>query len=84
MEAHGDTAAQRNGECRHIGEKREAFAATGDPVISVDTKKLNDNFSNSGRKWYKAAEPMLAHDWPQDTIDQAVPYGVDEVTAHVG
>lgn len=42
------------------------------------------NFKNAGRKWCKTAEPVLVHDWPQDAVGQAVPYGVYEITSNVG
>lgn len=41
VEARGATPAERNEQFRHIGDQREDFAATGDPIISVDTKKKN-------------------------------------------
>jgi hypothetical protein len=41
VEARGATPVQRNKQFEHIGEQREEFAATGDPIISVDTKKKN-------------------------------------------
>ena len=41
IEARGATPVQRNEQFEHIGEQREAFAVTGDPIISVDTKKKN-------------------------------------------
>lgn len=40
-EARGASAAQRNVQFEHITEQRDQFAATGNPVISVDTKKKN-------------------------------------------
>lgn len=40
-EARGACAAQRNEQFGHIGEQRGAFTTTGDPIISVDTKKKN-------------------------------------------
>jgi uncharacterized protein YjeT (DUF2065 family) len=41
VEARGATPAKRNKQFEHIGKQREEFAATGDPIISVDTKKKN-------------------------------------------
>jgi hypothetical protein len=40
-EARGASPAQRNAQFEHITEQRTQFAATGDPIISVDTKKKN-------------------------------------------
>jgi hypothetical protein len=49
-------------------------------VISVDTKKkeLIGNFKNGGREWQPKgdAETVLVHDFPQDAIGKAVPYGI--------
>jgi hypothetical protein len=54
VEARGATPVQRNKQFEHIGEQREEFAATGDPIISVGTKKeLIGNFKNAGRQWCK-------------------------------
>ncbi|KRB80994.1 hypothetical protein ASE07_24530 [Noviherbaspirillum sp. Root189] len=42
------------------------------------------NFKNAGRTWCKEADRVLVHDWPQDAIAQAVPYGVFEITSNTG
>jgi hypothetical protein len=49
-----------------------------------EKKELIGNFKNAGRTWCKTAEPVLVHDWPQDAIGQAVPYGVYEVATNHG
>jgi hypothetical protein len=38
-EVRGASAAERNQQFEHIGEQRDQFTATADPIISVDTKK---------------------------------------------
>ena len=38
-EARGASAAQRHEQFEHINEQRDDFHTTGDPIISVDTKK---------------------------------------------
>jgi hypothetical protein len=45
---------------------------------------LIGNFKNAGRTWCKEADRVLVHDWPQDAVAQAVPYGVYEVTSNRG
>lgn len=40
-EARGASPKERNEQFEHIGEQRSQFKATGDPIISVDTKKKN-------------------------------------------
>jgi len=47
-------------------------------------KELLGNFKNAGRAWCKTAEPVLVHDWPQDAIGKAIPYGLYEVEHNRG
>lgn len=77
---------ERNAQFEHIAEKRKDFETAGDPIVKVDTKKkeLIGNFKNNGCAWCKKAEPVLVHDWPQEAIGQAVPYGIYDVTANAG
>lgn len=71
---------------RDIIERRAAFAAAGEPVISVDTnrQRLVGVLHNAGQRWCKQADALLVHDWPQDVIGQAIPYGVYELTTNRG
>jgi hypothetical protein len=41
-EVRGASAAERHEQFDHINEQREDFGSTGDPIISVDTKKTAD------------------------------------------
>jgi len=45
---------------------------------------LIGDFKNPGRRWCKTADPVLVHDWPQDALGQAIPYGVYELTRNKG
>ena len=47
-------------------------------------KELVGNFRNAGRAWCRRAEPVLVHDWPQDALGQAIPYGIYELTTNRG
>ena len=49
----GKVHAGRDEQFRHIARQREAFRETGDPRISVDTKKkeLIGQFKNAGQTW---------------------------------
>jgi hypothetical protein len=51
---------------------------------STRKKELIGDFKNAGRTWREIAEPVLVHDWPQDAIGQAIPYGLYEVSANQG
>ena len=70
----------RNAQFEHINATAEEYQAQGQPVISVDTKKkeLVGDFKNSGREWQPKGTPegVLVHDFPQDAVGKAVPYGV--------
>jgi len=76
----GTSHPDRNAQFEHINAVADAFLSQGEPVISVDTKKkeLVGNFRNNGREWHPSGEPetALVHDFPQDAIGKAVPYGV--------
>ena len=70
----------RNAQFEHINARAADFLERGKPVISVDTKKkeLVGNFKNAGREWQPKGKPekVLVHDFPDDAVGKAVPYGV--------
>ena len=68
----------RTAQFAHIAQQRQTFAAAGQPIISVDTKKkeLIGNFKNNGRAWTKAAEAVNVHDFLSEGVGRAVPYGI--------
>ncbi len=72
----------RDAQFGHIADQRQAFAAAGLPIVSVDTKKkeLIGAFKNAGRAWGKEAEAVNVHDFLSDAQGRAVPYGIYDVT----
>ncbi len=80
--SHPDRARQFT----HIANQRQAFAAAGQPMISVDTKKkeLIGNFKNAGRAWGRQAEAVNVHDFRQDSLGRAVPYGIYDLMRNRG
>jgi hypothetical protein len=78
--------ADRNEQCEYIAAQRAAFQAAGLPIISVDTKKkeLIGNFKNGGRAWSKEAEAVNVHDFLQDALGRAVPYGIYDLIHNRG
>jgi hypothetical protein len=52
----------------------------------VDTKKkeLIGNFKNAGRAWGRAPEAVNVHDFRQDSLGRAVPYGIYDLTRNRG
>ena len=76
----------RDQQFAYITEQRQRFSAAGMPQISIDTKKkeLIGQFKNAGRVWSQAAEAVNAHDFPQDALGRAVPYGIYDLLHNRG
>jgi hypothetical protein len=68
----------RDRQFEHIREQRDEHQATGQPTLSVDTKKkeLVGNFKNPGQIWCQMAEIVNVHDFRSDAVGRAVPYGI--------
>lgn len=78
--------ADRNAQFEHIATQRQVFQAAGLPIISVDTKKkeLIGNFKNAGQAWSQEPAAVNTHDFPQDALGRAVPYGIYDLTHNRG
>jgi hypothetical protein len=76
----------RNCQFEYLAAQKERFLAAGQPVISVDTKKkeLVGNFKNAGQTWCQEPERVNIHDFPQDALGRAVPYGIYDLTYNRG
>jgi transposase len=76
----GKSHPDRNKQFEYINAAAERFLGRKQPVISVDTKKkeLVGTFKNSGKEWRFSGQPeqVFVHDFPQDAIGKAIPYGV--------
>ena len=77
---------ERDQQFEHIMGQRHRFAAAGQPIISVDTKKkeLLGRFFNRGTRWSRQAEAVNTHDFPSYADGQAIPYGIYDVTYNRG
>lgn len=77
----------RDAQFRHINDTAAQFLATGDPVISVDTKKkeLVGEYAQGGREWEPEGQPVRVngHDFPTG-VPKAIPYGVFDLAANEG
>jgi len=73
----------RDAQFRHINAQVKAFVRSGDPVVSVDTKKkeLVGAFKNAGRRWQPRGEPtaVQVHDFPHLGEGKAIAYGTYDV-----
>ena len=78
----------RDAQFRYISAQARAHQAAGQPVISVDAKKkeLAGAFRNGGREWRPEGEPakVSTHDFPDQELGKAIPYGVCDVAANAG
>jgi hypothetical protein len=84
----GQRHPDRDAQFRYINEQVKEHQGTADPVISVDTKKkeLVGEFKNPGREWRPQGQPaaVRTHDFPEEGLGKAVPYGVYDITADAG
>lgn len=82
----GAAHPDRDPQFVYLESLKAAFLEAGDPVISVDTKKKEwiGNFKNAGRTWCRAAEEVNDHDFDEDALGKAVPYGIYELNHNLG
>jgi len=82
----GAAHPDRDQQFQYITQQRQTFGAAGWPQISIDTKKkeLIGCFKNAGRRWSQAAAAVNVHDFPQDALGRAVPYGIYDLTHNRG
>ena len=84
----GKQHADRDAQFRYISEQARARQDAGEPVVSVDTKKkeLVGAYKNGGREWQPKGQParVSTHDFPDEQLGKAIPYGVYDITANAG
>ena len=84
----GQRHPDRDAQFRYINEQVKAHQDSADPVISVDTKKKENvgEFKNGGREWRPKGEPAATrtHDFPDEQLGKAIPYGVYDLAANAG
>jgi hypothetical protein len=84
----GGKNPDRNAQFEHINVKAESFQKSGQPVVSVDTKKkeLVGDFKNGGREWQPKGSPeeVRVHDFIDPKRGKAIPYGVYDLAANLG
>ncbi|MGW4126490.1 ISAzo13 family transposase [Nocardia sp. NPDC004711] len=85
----GEQHPDRDVQFRYINEQVKAHQGTGDPVISVDSKKKEQlgQLPNSGREWRPQGDPVRVVDhsfFSAPDAGQAIPYGVYDLTTDAG
>ena len=82
----GTSHPERGAQFEHINAKADDFLKRGQPVVSVDTKKkeLVGDFKNAGWQWQPKGQPehALVHDFPQDAVGKAIPYGIYDMASN--
>jgi hypothetical protein len=82
----GAAHPDREPQFGYINQMKAEYLAARAPVISVDSKKKEriGNFKNNGREWCREAAAVNEHDFDQDAIGKAVPYGIYDLAHHLG
>lgn len=82
----GEPHADREAQFAYLAQQTQAFLQAGLPVISVDTKKKEriGNFKNPGRRWCQTGDAVNEHDFDQDAVGKAVPYGIYDLAHRRG
>jgi len=82
----GEPHPDREQQFAYIEQQKQSFLQAGWPMISVDTKKkeLIGNFKNAGRRWCQTADAVNDHDFAQEALGKALPYGIYDLTHNQG
>lgn len=69
-----------------IQHLRQDFTASGDPIISIDSKKkeLIGPFKNPGRRWCRESVKVKDHDFRSEAEGIAAPYGIYDTQRNHG
>jgi hypothetical protein len=83
----GTQHEDRDAQFRHIHDTAAEYAASGDPVVSIDCKKkeIVGLYKNNGKVWRPKGDPerVDVHDFMGEQ-GKAIPYGVYDVGANTG
>ncbi len=84
----GSHHPDRDGQFQHINAQVLAVQASGQPVVSVDTKKkeLIGDYRNGGSDYRATGCPdaVNVHDFVDKELGKVAPYGIYDVTTNTG
>ena len=71
----------RNTQFKRISELKAQYLETGQPVVSIDTKKkeLLGNFYRKGKLYTQKTIEVLDHDFPSYAQGKIVPHGIYDI-----
>lgn len=77
---------ERNAQFENIAKLKAAYLGTGDPVISIDSKKkeLIGNFAREGHTHTQVPVDVLDHDFPSAGEGKLIPHGIYDVARNEG
>jgi hypothetical protein len=84
----GANHPDRDAQFEHINKTVKDFQSNCQPVISVDCKKHENigNHKNAGREYHAKGEApkVKDHEFIDNELGKAIPYGVRDMTADIG
>ena len=84
----GKQHPDRDRQFEYLNSQATLFTESGDPVISVDTKKkeLVGNYAARGREYEPKGRPraVRVHDFADTDLGKIAPYGVYDLAANTG
>ncbi|MGH9720144.1 MAG: ISAzo13 family transposase [Bryobacteraceae bacterium] len=84
----GASHPDRNAQFEYISDKVKRYLRSGQPVISVDTKKkeLVGPFKNGGRELQPKGSPekVRVHDFKIQELGKVAPYGIYDIGQNLG
>ena len=84
----GKQHPDRNAQFEYINKRVRSHQRSGQPVISVDTKKKEKvgDFKNGGQEWRPHGDPekVRVHDFIDKELGKVAPYGVYDLTKNDG
>ncbi len=84
----GSVHPDRDKQFRYINRPVKRFIKNGNPVISVDAKKIDHigNYDNKGKRWQPKGSPekVQGHDFPDKEQGKAIPYGIYDIKKNFG
>jgi len=86
--AEGNQHGDRDAQFRYLAGQVAEHTEHGQPVVSMDAKKkeLVGAFKNGGREYAPTGSPeqVNVHDFPDNELGKAIPYGIYDVSANTG
>lgn len=84
----GKQHPDRNAQFEYISKRVRSHQRSGQPVISVDTKKKEKvgDFKNGGQEWRPQGDPekVRVYDFIDEELGKVAPYGVYDLTKNDG